>query len=117
MTQKEYMEQLKLAFNRFLVNNAKILNAYCYNDHRAWDCIKDFKNCVTRLGLKLFDCDNSGIGNNNDYIIYLETIDEDGFIIHKNIANFYYCYGIFGGVYVMLKDLATTETIKIGKAR
>lgn len=117
MTQKEYMKQLKLAFNRFIVNNAEILNAYCYNDHRACDCIKDFENCVTRLGLKLFDCDNSGIGNNNDYIIYLETMDEDGFIIHKNIANFYYCYGIFGGVYAMLKDLATSETIKIGRAR
>lgn len=117
MTQKEYMKQLNLAFNRFLVNNAKILNAYCYNDHRACDCIKDFKKCVERLGLKLFDCDNSGIGNNNDYIIYLETIDEDGFVIHKNIANFYYCYGIYGGVYAMLKDLATSETMKIGKAR
>ena len=118
MTQKEYMEQLKLAFNRFLVNNAKILNAYCYNDDRARDCIKYFKTYVENLGLKFSKCyHSSGIGNNNDYMIYLEVKDKDGFVIQKNIANFYYCYGIFGGVYAMLKDLATNETIKIGKAR
>ena len=117
MTQQEYMKKLKMAFNTYLVENVKILDAYCYNDDRARDCIKNFKNYVKRLGLKLLDCDNSGIGNNNDYMIYLEMIDEDGFVIHKNIANFYYCYGIYGGVYAMLKDLATNETIKIGKAR
>lgn len=117
MTQKEYMKKLKMAFNTYLVENVKILDAYCYNDNRATNYIKYFKSFVGNLGLKLFDCDNSGIGNNNDYIIYLETIDEDGFVIHKNIANFYYCYGIYGGVYAMLKDLATNEIIKIGRAR
>ena len=118
MTQKEYMNRLKTAFEVYLVDNAEILNAYRYNDHRACDCIKDFKTYVENLGLKFSNCyHSSGIGNNNDYMIFLETIDKDGFVIQKNIANFYYCYGIFGGVYAMLKDLATNEIIKIGRAR
>lgn len=118
MTQKEYMKKLKIAFNIYLVDNVQILNSYDYQDHRASRYISFFEDYVKNdLGLKLLDCDHSGIGNNNDYIIYLETIDEEGFVIHKNIANFYYCYGIYGGVFAMLKDLATHETIKIGKAR
>ena len=118
MTQKEYMKKLKMAFNTYLVENVKILDAYCYNDDRATNYIKYFKTYVENLGLKFSNCyHSSGIGNNNDYMIFLETIDTDGFVIQKNIANFYYCYGIYGGVYAMLKDLATNETIKIGKAR
>lgn len=50
-------------------------------------------------------------------MIYIETKDDDGFVIQKNIANFYYCYGVYGGCYVRLKDLATNETFIVGRAR
>lgn len=118
MTQREYMNKLNSAFRIYLMDNREILDAYCYRDHRASDYIKYFKNSVERLGLKFSNCHHAnGIGNNNDYMIYLETKDPEGFVIQKNIANFYYCYGIYGGCYVMLKDLATDEIIKIGRAR
>ena len=117
-TQQEYMSKLKSAFKTYLIDNVNILDAYCYSDNRARDYIKYFKNYVENLGLKFSNCyHSSGIGNNNDYMIFLETTDNDGFVIQKNIANFYYCYGIYGGCYVMLKDLATNEMIKIGRAR
>jgi hypothetical protein len=50
-------------------------------------------------------------------MIFLETTDSDGFMIQKNVANFYYCYGIFGGVYAMLKDMATGTKLVVGRAR
>ena len=118
MTQKEYMNKLNSAFRTYLMCNRDILDAYCYRDDRARNYIKYFKNSVERLGLKLSNCHHAnGIGNNNDYMIYLETRDADGFVIQKNIANFYYCYGIYGGCYVMLKDLATNEKLVVGRAR
>jgi hypothetical protein len=118
MTQQEYMNKLNSSFRTYLMYNRDILDAYCYRDDRARDYIKYFKNSVERLGLKFSNCYHaSGIGNNNDYMIYLETKDSDGFVIQKNIANFYYCYGIYGGCYVMLKDLATGTKLVVGRAR
>ena len=117
-TQKEYMESIK---NEFIVNIKlfeDVINAYCYNDHRACDRINNFKTNVKKYGLKFSNCHHAnGIGNNNDYMIYIETKDADGFVIQKNVANFYYCYGIYGGCYVMLKDLATNEKFVVGRAR
>ena len=118
MTQKEYINKLNSAFRTHLMCNRDILDAYCYSDSRACNYIQDFKRSVENLGLKFSNCHHaSGIGNNNDYMIYLETRDNDGFVIQKNVANFYYCYGIFGGVYVMLKDMATGEKLVVGRAR
>lgn len=117
-TQKEYMNFIKDTFHEEIGRNRNILDSYCYNDNRARLCIKRFMEIVKSAGLKFSNCyHSSGIGNNNDYMIFVETKDDDGFIIQKNIANFYYCYGIYGGCFVMLKDLATNETIKIGRAR
>ncbi len=117
-TQKEYMNAIK---NEFIVSfklHKGILDAYCYNDHRACDLISKFKENIKRCGLKLSNCHHAhGIGNNNDYMIFVEMRDADGFVIQKNVANFYYCYGIYGGCYVMLKDLATGEKIVVGNAR
>ena len=56
-------------------------------------------------------------GNNNEYKIFLETIDEDGFLIQKNVAEFYYCYGIYGGCFVSLTDLVTGEKLQVSRAR
>lgn len=118
MTQQEYMKKLNSGFRSHLMENRSILDAYCYSDDRARNYIQYFKNYVERLGLKFSNCyHSSGIGNNNDYMIYLETTDSDGFVIQKNVANFYYCYGIYGGCYVMLKDLATGEKLVVGRAR
>ena len=117
-TQKEYMECIK---NEFIVNIklfSGIIDAYSYNDDRACTLINRFKENVKKYGLKFSNCHHAhGIGNNNDYMIYVETKDADGFVIQKNVANFYYCYGIYGGCYVMLKDLATGEKFVVGRAR
>jgi hypothetical protein len=118
MTQKEYMNKLNAGFRSYLINNRDILDAYCYSDNRACNYIKAFSQYVESLGLKFSNCYHaSGIGNNNDYMVFLETTDDDGFVVQKNVANFYYCYGIFGGVYAMLKDVSTGEKLVVGKAR
>lgn len=118
MTQQEYMSKLNSAFRTHLVYNKSILDAYCYSDDRARNCIAAFKRCVESYGLKFSNCYHSnGIGNNNDYMIFLETTDSDGFVVQKNVANFYYCYGIYGGVYTMLKDMSTGEKLVVGHAR
>ena len=49
-------------------------------------------------------------------LLYLESQDKDGFIIKKEICEFYYCYGIYGGCFAYIKDLATNEKFSIGKA-
>lgn len=117
-TQKEYMESIK---NEFIVSfklHKDILDAHCYSDDRARDLVNEFKEKVKMYGLQFSNCYHAnGIGNNNEYTIYLETKDADGFIIQKNIATFYYCYGIYGGCHVSLTDLSTGEIIKIGRAR
>lgn len=117
-TQAEYMELLNALFSKHIGNNVAILNKYCYNNNEAITLIRNFTTDVTAAGLKLSNCYHAnGIGNNNEYKIYLETHDEDGFVIQKNIAEFYYCTGIYGGCFVRLKDLATGETLQVGKAR
>lgn len=117
-TQQDYMKELKASFHNQLITYKDVLDAYSYRDDRARNHIAAFKRRIEMLGLKFSNCYHaSGIGNNNDYMIYLETKDSDGFVIQKNIANFYYCYGIYGGCYVMLKDLSTNEKITVGRAR
>ena len=115
MKQSEYMSIINKLFNKHIGENKPILDSYCYNDHRACNLIVDFKKDVVELGLKFSNCHHAnGIGNNNDYTIYLETHDDDGFVVKKEIAKFYYCYGVFGGCYVSMKDLATGNTIVVG---
>ena len=117
-TQKEYMDCIKREFISTIKVNSTIIDAYCYNDHRACDLIIGFKKNVEKHGLKFSKCYHAnGIGNNNDYTIYIEEKDTNGFVVQKQVANFYYCYGIFGGCYVMLKDLATGEKFVVGRAR
>lgn len=117
-TQKEFMEAIK---NEFIVNIklfADVFDAYSYCNHKACDLIKQFKENVQKYGLQFSNCYHAnGIGNNNEYMIFVETRDADGFVVQKNVANFYYCYGIYGGCYVRLKDLATGETLTVSRAR
>jgi hypothetical protein len=117
-TQQEYMRLIKSAFEVYIELYEDEINAYSYHDNRARKCISNFTNRVKEYGLKFSNCYHAnGIGNNNDYMIFVETKDEDGFVIQKNIANFYYCYGVYGGCYVMLKDLATGRRYVVGRAR
>ena len=117
-TQSEYMNFIRAKFRNIIGANSWLLDEYCYRDHRASDLIREFADTIKASGLKFSNCYHAnGIGNNNDYMIYVETKDADGFVIQKNIANFYYCYGVYGGCYVMLKDLATGEKIILGDAR
>ena len=118
-TQKEYMKDLKLLFKTHIVLNSEIFNAYCYRDNRADTYIKYFKNEVEQLlGLKFSKCYHAnGIGNNNEYKIFLETIDVDGSLIQKDVAEFYYCHGIYGGCFVSLTDLVTGEKLQVSRAR
>lgn len=116
-TQKEYMQEIITLFNTHITANRSIFDAYCYRDDRANIYLKHFRNAVERLGLKFSNCyHDHGIGNNNEYKIFLEKIDEDGFLIQKNIAEFYYCHGIYGGCFVSLTNLATGEKIKVSHA-
>lgn len=117
-THKEYMNFLENAFELFIELYEDEINSYSYHDNRARKRINDFICHVKDYGLKFSNCYHAhGIGNNNDYMIYVETKDDEGFVIQKNIANFYYCYGVYGGCYVMLKDLSTNKKLVIGKAR
>lgn len=117
-TQAEYMELLKVLFREHIGNNVATLNSYSYSNHDAINLIGKFRAHVVNEGLNFSNCYHAnGIGNNNEYKIYLETHDADGFVIQKNIAEFYYCTGIYGGCFVRLKDLATGETLQVGKAR
>lgn len=117
-TQAEYMELLKALFKVYIGSNVATLDKYNYSNHDALTLINRFKTDVKDQGLKFSNCYHAnGIGNNNEYKIYLETRDEDGFVIQKNIAEFYYCTGIYGGCFVQLKDLVTNEAIQAGGAR
>ena len=103
-TQQEYMRLIKSSFETRIELYDDEINAYSYRDNRARKHISNFINRVKEYGLKFSNCYHAnGIGNNNDYMIFVETKDADGFVIQKNIANFYYCYGVYGGCYVMLK--------------
>lgn len=117
-TQQEYMRSIETAFELCIELYDDEINAYSYHDNRARKHINNFINCVKEHGLKFSNCHHAnGIGNNNDYMIFVETKDEDGFVIQKNVANFYYCYGVYGGCYVMLKDLSTGKKYVVGRAR
>lgn len=117
-TQKEYMNLIKKDFVELIEYNKGAINAYNYRDKRATIVINKFKDHIKLYGLQLSNCYHAnGIGNNNEYTIFIETKDADGFVIQKNIASFYYCYGIYGGCYVRLEDLSTKERFEVGRAR
>lgn len=116
-TQKEYMKEIKTIFDTQIVPYRSIFDAYGYSDNRACDYIQNFRQRVEWLGLKFSNCYHAnGIGNNNEYKIFLETIDNDGFLVQRNVAELYYCYGIYGGCSVVLTDLVTGDKWKISRA-
>ena len=117
MTRKECFKIIVNNFNKYIVANQKNFKDYCYSNHKACDNIIEFRRAVENSGLKFTKVFHAnGIGNNNEHVIYLESQDKDGFIIKKEICEFYYCYGIYGGCFAYIKDLATNEKFSIGKA-
>lgn len=117
MTQKEYMDKILDGYRYRIELNKKDFDAYCYNNDTCRTHLRYFRKYVEGLGLKYSNCYNAnGIGNNNEYTIYLETADKDGFLVKKEIAEFYYCFGIFGGCFVRLTDLATGDQWEISRA-
>jgi hypothetical protein len=116
-TQKEFMDAISNEFYFSFALHKAILDSYCYRDHRARDLIAHFKSKIERYGLKFSKCHHAnGIGNNNEYTIFVENKDENGFIIQKNVAAFYYCFGIYGGCYVCLTDLSSNKKVTMGRA-
>lgn len=117
MTRKEYFKIIASNFSKYIIANQKNFKDYCYCNHKACDNIVEFKKAVESTGLKFTKVFHAhGIGNNNEHIIYLENQDEDGFVIKREICEFYYCYGIYGGCFAYIKDLVTNEKISAGKA-
>ena len=116
-TQHEYWETLKVFFQFHLASNANIFAAHNYQDNRYYTYIKQFYASTQNEGLKISKPYHAnGIGNNHEYIIYKEDVDQNGFPIEKKVAEFYYCTGIYGGVFVRMTDLATGEKIEFGRA-
>lgn len=114
MTRKECFKIIVNNFNKYIVANQKNFKDYCYNNCKACDNIIEFKKAVESSGLKFTKVFHAyGIGNNNEHVIYLESQDKDGFIIKKEICEFYYCYGIYKGCSAYVKDLVTNEKISI----
>lgn len=117
-TQAEYMAHLRGLFETLIESHALDFAGYCYNNHKCIRHIEAFKAGVKEMGLELSTCYHAhGIGNNNEYKIYREEKDEDGFVVQKQVAELYYCYGIFGGCMIQLKDLATNSVVaRVGHA-
>ena len=117
-TQSDYFEEIKEHFVKYIVHKEDVFRSYKYSDKRAVDLLKQFRSAVESGGMKYSEVYHAnGIGNNNKYTIYVEEVDDDGFaVIRKNIAEIYYCYGIYGGCYVALTDLSTKTSWTIGRA-
>lgn len=74
--------------------------------------IKKFMNIVGEIGYVFSDVYHAhGIGNNNEYTIYYITRDDDGFPLKREIIKFTYVLGVYGGVYVALKDVITDRVL------
>lgn len=116
-TQSDYFEEIKEHFVKYIVHKEDVFRSYKYSDKRAVDLLKQFRSAVESGGMKYSEVYHAnGIGNNNKYTIYVEEVDDDGFVIRKNIAEIYYCYGIYGGCYVALTDLSTKTSWTVGRA-
>lgn len=117
LTQKMCFNAILELFRKYIVNNRTALDSYNYCNNAALEYIQEFRRVVECNGMTFSKAYHAnGIGNNNEYLIYVRELDEDGFAVDKNIANFYYCLGIYGGCYVKLNNLATGDSYNVGHA-
>ena len=115
MTKKEYLDFIVGTFKWHILANSEAFKNYSYNNDKANIYLLDFFNRIKEYGLSFSKPYHlHGIGNNNEYRIFLKEKDNDGFIIEKNIAKFHCTYGIYGGISAWVEDYDTNEQLCCG---
>lgn len=112
MTKQEYINFIVGCFKWHILANSDTFNKYCYNNHECEKFLKEFFDNIKDNGLTVGNAyHENGIGNNNEYRIFLKEKDKDGFVIEKNVAKFHVTYGIYGGVSAWVEDYDTNEQL------
>lgn len=114
--QEELLNKVVNTFCNTLDIDAMKRKDYSNNDYKI--SFDEFKQKLKNMGLEYGRCyHENGIGNNNEYPILLIEYDEDGFRIEKQVCKFYYCTGIYGGVYASIIDNDGKTVVQLGRAR
>jgi hypothetical protein len=113
LTKQDYLGLLETSFEWNIKTNHIVFKNYGYaSDYQHKPYLHDFFNEVKLNGMSISDAFHKhGIGNNNEYRIFLEETDSQGFVIEKNIATLHITYGIYGGISVWLEDYNTKKEI------
>lgn len=112
MTRKEYLDKIVMIFNVDILSNDKLFASYDWCDKKCEAFLDKFKSDVKAIGLSISKPYHAyGIGNNNEYCIFLKEKDKDGFIIEKNIAKYHLVYGVYGGINSWIEDYDTGDEI------
>lgn len=112
MNKQEYLDFIVATFEWHILANSEAFKKHSYNNDDANLYLLDFFKNIKEEGLSFSDPYHAnGIGNNNEYRIFLKEKDKDGFIIEKNIAKFHYTYGIYGGISAWVNDYDTNEQL------
>lgn len=112
MTKQEYLDFIVTTFKLHILANSEAFKNYSYNNDKANLYLLDFFNIIKENGLTFSNPYHlHGIGNNNEYRIFIKEKDNDGFIIEKNIAKFHCTYGIYGGISARVEDYDTNEQL------
>lgn len=112
MNKQECIDTLKAIFDEEMLSHESAFE--CRDGKKEAQAALDrFFDRVRMAGMKFGNTYHAhGIGNNNEKPIYVMSVDEDGFIIEKNVAKFSYVYGIYGGILVKLRDYANDELLR-----
>lgn len=115
-----YQSMVEMLFWNFFEapEREAVLEAADYSNDKWTILVKWFRESVEHMGLSFSNVYHAyGIGNNNEYTIMLKETDADGFEIEKKVCTFFYCKGIYGGVYTQLKDNNGSVIARAGHAR
>ena len=109
--QQELITQLKGLFREMVEPFSKDL-------HGSWDkepcrsIIDNFKDELSGIDLHLTKTYHAhSIGNNNEQNVVYRTIDNDGFVIERVVAQLHITYGVYGGVSIWIVDNTTRKEI------
>ncbi len=112
MTKQKYLDFIVATFKLRILANSETFKKYCYNNREYMPHLKDYFENIRKGGLTFGDPYHAhGIGNNEEYRIFLKEKDENGFIIEKNIAKMHITYGIYGGISAWVEDYDTNEQL------
>ena len=65
---------------------------------------------IEEIGIKIGQVYHlHNIGNNNEYRLYIEDKDSEGFVVEKNIAKLHITYGVYGGVSIWVENYITEQ--------